>query len=196
MFLIMNFENPLEPIYESFKVANNCFDGAAHMVKSHHKEFIDGISNEIAPTDDLITVVEDAKKQSAELAILALFATFERYVIDYLQTANRLLSVGHPKQYSTRLAEKFANEVEYWRFSEVLDLFKGEIDSSLIGQVKQVKQYRDWIAHRNPRARLSAAFEPEAAFDILAEMIEQIRFTHTLPADRVLIDSADLVAVT
>jgi hypothetical protein len=192
----MNFNNPLDPIYQAFSVANNCIDVVANMITNRHKEVIDSIASWPSRADDLNIVVENAKRQTAELAILALFATFERYVIDYLQTANRLLSVGHPKQYSTRLAEKFANEVEYWRFSEVLDLFKGEIDSSLIGQVKQVKQYRDWIAHRNPRARLSAAFEPEAAFDILAEMIEQIRFTHTLPADKVLIDSADLVAVT
>jgi hypothetical protein len=190
----MNFDNPLKPVHEAFKVASNCFDIVAKTINDPHKE-VDGISSEISTNEGLVVAIDNAKKQTAELANLALFATFERYVIEYLQTANRLLAAGHPEQYSTRLAKKFADEVEYWRFGDILDLFKGEIESGLIGEVKQVKQYRDWIAHRNPRNRLSVKFAPQHAFDILTEMIEQIGFAHTLPAEKNLTDAAELASI-
>lgn len=47
---------------------------------------------------------------------------FERFVIEHLQTANRLLAEGYPQPYSAKLAEKFESEAEYWRSGEILSL--------------------------------------------------------------------------
>ena len=52
-----------------------------------------------------------------------------------------------------------------------------------VGQVKQIKQYRDWIAHQNPNKPTPTQATPETAFDVLTRMIEQIRLTHTPPAE-------------
>jgi hypothetical protein len=122
-----------------------------------------------------------------------LFATFERYVIEHLQTANHLLATGYPHRYSSRLAQKFRSEVEYWKFDEILNLFKGEVDTDLIGQVKQIKQYRDWIAHRNPDKATPDRVSPERAFEVLRRAIEQIRLTHTPPMVMDAIDAAAFV---
>lgn len=165
----MNFDDPLVPVFEAFDVARKCFEVTAHLVVTRQTELVD------SPLFNRASV---------------------GYVIEYLQTANRLLAAGYPKQYSTRLAEKFTSEVEYWRFAQVLDLFKGEIDANLIGEVKQVKQYRDWIAHRNPGNRMSTAFTPETAFNILSRMIRQIRLTHTLSVTEKRIDAPALAPVS
>jgi len=104
------------------------------------------------------SAITSARDQAADLAILALWATFERYVIEYLQTGRQLLAAGYPAQYSTKLAEKFESEVEYWRIDDIL-------------------------AHRNTRRPVPTRTEPETAFEVLSALIEQIHATHTPPAE-------------
>ncbi|MDR6495976.1 hypothetical protein J2797_005901 [Paraburkholderia terricola] len=186
----MNSDNPLDPVYKAFSVASDCFKVATRTIQIQHEELIRRTRFIGATPEEANTALEDAAKQAADLAILALFATFERFVIEHLQTANRLLAAGYPQQYSTKLTEKFESEVEYWRFVEILNLFKGEVDPDLIGQVKQIKQYRDWIAHQNPNKPTPTQATPETAFDILTRMIEQIRLTHTSPTEEEAVDAA------
>ena len=179
----MNSDNPLAPVDKAFSVASDCFKVATRTIQVQHEELIRRTQFIGATEQEASAVLQDAAKQAADLAILALFATFERFVIEHLQTANRLLAEGYPQHYSAKLAEKFESEVEYWRFGEILNLFKGEVDADLIGQVKQIKQYRDWIAHQNPNKPTPTQATPETAFDVLTRMIEQIRLTHTPPAE-------------
>jgi hypothetical protein len=177
----MNSDNPLEPVYQAFSVASDCFKIATRMMGIRRKAFTRRARLIDADPEVAKKALRDAKKQAADLAVLALFATFERFVIEHLQTANQSLAAGYPHEYSTRLAEKFQSEVEYWRFVEVLNLFKGEVDSDLIGEIKQVKQYRDWIAHQNPNRSAVKRIAPATAFEVLTRAINQIRLTHTPP---------------
>ncbi len=179
----MSFENPLDPVYKAFSIASDCFWVAARTVQIQHEELICRTQFIGAAPEEANAALENAAKQAADLAILALFATFERFVIEHLQSANRLLAAGYPKEYAAKLAEKFESEVEYWRFAEVLNLFKGEVDADLIGQVKQIKQYRDWIAHQNPNKPTPTQATPATTFDVLTQMIEQIRATHASPTE-------------
>ncbi|MFM0646605.1 hypothetical protein PQR14_19950 [Paraburkholderia bryophila] len=188
----MNFDNPLDPVYKAFAVANDCFRVVTRTIQNQHEELIRRTQFTGATPEDANIALEDAAKQAADLAILALFATFERFVIEHLQTANRLLATGYPQQYANRLAEKFETEVEYWRFGEILNLFKGEVDADLIEQVKQIKQYRDWIAHQNPCKSIPTQVAPETVFDVLTRMIEQIRRTHTPPVKEEAVDAVAL----
>lgn len=183
MFPIMNSANPLDPVYKAFSVASDCFTVATHTIELRHEDLIRRTQFIGAAPAEANATVAGAARQAADLAILALFATFERFVIEHLQTANRLLAAGYPQRYASRLAEKFESEVEYWRFVEILNLFKGDIDARLLGKVKQIKQYRDWIAHRNPNKPVPPQATPETAFDVLTQMIEQIRLTHTPPVE-------------
>lgn len=186
----MSSENPLEPVYKAFSVASDCFRVATRSIQTQHEELIRRTQFIGATPENANAALEAAAKQAADLAVLALFATFERFVIEHLQTANRLLAAGHPQQYSAKLAAKFESEVEYWRFAEVLDLFKGEVDPELIGQVKQIKQYRDWIAHQNPNKPTPTQATPETAFGVLSMVIEQIRLAHAPATNKAAPDAA------
>jgi hypothetical protein len=187
----MNFINPLLPVYEAAAVADDCFKVAMRTVEIQRKELIGRTQLGRADPAEAKAALEGAERQAADLAILALFATFERFVIEHLQAANCLLAAGHPQQYASKLAEKFESEVEFWRFGEILNLFKGEVDADLIGRVKQIKQYRDWIAHQNPARAASAQVTPKTAFDVLTSMIKQIRLTHTLPRKQQLVETVE-----
>jgi hypothetical protein len=191
----MNSDNPLEPVYRAFLVASDCFKIATRMMGIRRKAFTRRARLIDADPEVAKKALRDARNQAADLAVLALFATFERFVIEHLQTANQLLAAGYPHQYSTRLAEKFQSEVEYWRFVEVLNLFKGEVDPDLIGEVKQVKQYRDWIAHQNPNRSAIKRIAPATAFEVLARAINQIRLTHTPPTLEQPVDTDSTAAL-
>jgi hypothetical protein len=191
----MKFDNPLEPVYKAFLVASDCFSLAERTMQIQHEELIQSTRFHGVATSEIYIALEGAEKQVADLAILALFATFERFVIEHLQTANQLLATGYPYRYSTRLAQKFRSEVEYWKFDEVLNLFKGEVDANLIGQVKQIKQYRDWIAHQNPDKANPRRVTPERVFEVLTSVIEQIRLTHTPPTLQQPVDTDTIAAL-
>lgn len=179
----MTSNNPLVPIYRAFEVASDCFKVAQRTIDNQHAELIVRTQFVGATPEQANSALQSAVEQASDLAILALFATFERAVIEHLQTANQLLAAGHPEQYSSMLAIKFKSVVEYWRIDEILDLFKGEVDGDLIGRAKQIKKYRDWIAHRNPNKAAPPQATPAIAFEVLTDVIDQIRATHTPPAE-------------
>jgi hypothetical protein len=82
-----------------------------------------------------------------------MWALFERHLFLFLQDeSKRMLNQG-ASRLTKELQIKIEDELEYWRLDGVLDLFKSIVDPQLIGEAKQVKQYRDFIAHRNPKSR-------------------------------------------
>jgi hypothetical protein len=191
----MNSDNPLEPVYRAFLVASDCFKIATRMTGIRRKAFTRRARLIDADPEVAKKALRDAKKQAADLAVLALFATFERFVIEHLQTANQLLAAGLSASVLDEARQKFQSEVEYWRFVEVLNLFKGEVDPELIGEVKQVKQYRDWIAHQNPNRSAIKRIAPATAFDVLTRAINQIRLTHTPPTLQQPVDTDTTAAL-
>jgi hypothetical protein len=57
---------------------------------------------------------------------------------------------------------------------DLLDLFKSLVEVDKIGVAKQIKDYRDWIAHRNPKRLPPAQTEPRTAYSVLAAIIDAI----------------------
>jgi hypothetical protein len=98
----------------------------------------------------------------------------ERFVIDYLRGKTEKLREILPAQLAVNLHSKLDSELEYWRGGDILDLLKGLVDTSLIDRAKQVKRYRDWVAHRNDRKPSPAKVTPPVAYQVLSEIIRQI----------------------
>ncbi|MFP4246156.1 MAG: hypothetical protein ACLFQ1_03160 [Halochromatium sp.] len=51
-----------------------------------------------------------------------------------------------------------------------LDLLKPLIGSYNVGQAKQIKRYRDWVAHRNPHKPTPAKIDPEFTRALLTRL--------------------------
>ncbi|MFK4448504.1 hypothetical protein ABH944_008528 [Caballeronia udeis] len=179
----MSFTNPLEPIHDAFIVANDCFKVARRSIVKQQEDLLHRTQFVGATLEEATSALASAAEQASDLAILALFATFERWVIEHLQNAKGLIAAGYPASYSAKLASKFEDAVEWWKIDETLGLFEVEVDAQLIMRAKQIKKYRDWIAHRNPRKPTPPKATPEVAFEVLTDIIEQIQATHTSPAE-------------
>ncbi len=187
----MNSDNPLDPVYKAFSVASDCFKVATRTIQVQHEELIRRTQFIGATEEEANTVLQDAAKQAADLAIIALFATFERFVIEASADGEPFACRGIPAAERSRISPNLQYSTSLSNFSASLaEYFKGEVDADLIGQVKQIKQYRDWIAHQNPNKPTPTQATPETAFDVLTRMIEQIRLTHTPPAEQEAAEAA------
>ena len=99
---------------------------------------------------------------------------FERKLLEYLQVEGRKLLKEPPTIFNTRVHQKVEKEMEYWKSDDVLDLYKSVVNADLIGNAKQVKRYRDWIAHKNPKKGPPSNVPPQTAYRILTEILSVV----------------------
>ncbi|CAM2156606.1 RiboL-PSP-HEPN domain-containing protein [Pararobbsia alpina] len=173
----MKSNSQLAPVYEAFEVAQDCFCVASATLATERSadssDSIDGVKGR-SPEE----VLDEALKQTEELTVVALWAVFERDLIEYVRSTVKWLSNGRPESYARNLVDKVECEAEFWRVGDILDLFKGEIDTHQIARIKEIKRYRDWIAHRNPRRSVPPAFSPEEVYGHLTELWGRISEAH------------------
>jgi hypothetical protein len=113
-----------------------------------------------------------------DLFVLSLWATFERYFRNFLQTKGEKVRELLPADLGVAFYQHLYKEIEYWKPEEMLEilklsLFKGQGEK--IGLVKEVLYYRNWIAHgKNPHHRPSL-ITPRLAYDRLHDMMTVLR---------------------
>ena len=89
--------------------------------------------------------VKEVKETIEDLFILEIFSCLERFL------RNQLLECLKFENCYLK-SEKLLNHIEFMKTEELLDALKGLVDSNMVGYLKQIKQYRDWVAHgRNPQ---------------------------------------------
>jgi hypothetical protein len=108
-----------------------------------------------------------------DATVINLWVVFERFLIEHVM-ASWPDRAGGPTSFTIRVREKAERAVERWRLEDLLDLYKGWVDSNALGTAKQVKSYRDWIAHRNPRKAPSAVIAPDAAYRTLMTIVRTV----------------------
>ena len=118
--------------------------------------------------------INDARQGAEDLAIVALWAWFERYLIEYAQARAGAVATARPVLFAEQLSAKIGRDIEHWRLDDLLDLFKSLVEVDKIGAAKQIKDYRDWIAHRNPKRLPPAQTEPRTAYSVLAAIIDAV----------------------
>lgn len=149
----------------------------ARVVKRKDISVLDKTNFIGAPVEEVAGRISSSTEHADDYVILALWTLFERYLFLHLQKESKRILQVSTTRFTQETQQKIENELEYWRIDEVLDLFKTVIDSNLIGQAKQVKQYRDWVAHRNPKKPPKANVPPQTAYVVLSTIVQQLE-TH------------------
>jgi len=108
------------------------------------------------------------------LVVVGLWAVFERHLREYLRAKGRSVRTARPRVVARALHHHTDREMEYWKADDVLDIFKGIVDPSLIGNAKQIKDYRDWVAHRNPRRPSPTKTDPTSAYTVLQQILQRV----------------------
>jgi len=92
---------------------------------------------------DHLSEIDDELEAVKDLFIVDAFAAFER-----LLRKRVLLSVESQENVlSEKLLRVVRKESEYIKIEYLLDALKDFADSGRIGLIKQIKKYRDWVAH-------------------------------------------------
>ncbi|EDN68900.1 hypothetical protein BGP_2676 [Beggiatoa sp. PS] len=168
--------NPLLSVWYSYQASKSAFEIAKAANKHPDREnlFAKAKDLRLLSKAEATKAFEQGKKESEELFVLSLWATFERFVRIYLQKKGKKLQEISPTSLASSIYPYFEKEVEFWKAEDILDLLKNTLAPrvTLIGQAKQILQYRNWIAHGKNANQTPAQVTPVYAFDILNEIVD------------------------
>jgi len=127
-------------------------------------------------TDTSNSLLTQSAEEINDLFVLSLWATFERFVRDFLQEKGEKIQEILPLELGNFYYKHLYQEIDYWKPEDILDLLKHSLfkgDEQEIGQVKEVLKYRDWVAHgKNPQKMPLSSITPKLAYDRLYHIIE------------------------
>jgi hypothetical protein len=172
----MNF-NPLPPIKLAYETAQDSFRIARRALKTQHPSRQRLLQRTVLDTQTLSEaerLINQNIQEAKGLYVLTLWATFERFLRDYLQHKGAILQQLAPPDLAQVMYRHFEEEVEFWRPDEILDFLRESLLKPyphLAGEAKIIYNYRNWIAHgKNPRKNVQSVF-PESAYTTLESIV-------------------------
>jgi hypothetical protein len=161
-------------VFTTYQRLRDCLTIAIRAIAVDGSGMIDGTDFVGRSTNQSRALIEETIQTIDDLTLVGLWAFFEREVVEYVQGQTTSLQTVAPLEFARPLHDKVHSEIERWRVDDLLDLFKGTIDANQVGRAKQIKDYRDWVAHRNPKRLPPAQMEPEDAYAVLLEIISEL----------------------
>lgn len=134
---------------------------------------------EIIPLDSILATKE-VKETNAllqrsigelnDLTIVSLVSIFEQVLIEHLKIK---IQDQFRKQdaFSNKLCLFTIQQVERGRFTEIIDLYKPYVGNELIGIVKQIYTYRNWVAHGKRTNKILPIIDPVSAYERLSSFL-------------------------
>lgn len=113
-------------------------------------------SPEIVPLDSSLAeyTLSEAKEillkavnELNDLTVLSLASVFEQSVLGYLKSLGKETIEKEEKILSKSVLKYALKNSDRWHFRDILDIFKSVFSTELVGSVKQVYDYRNWVAH-------------------------------------------------
>jgi len=164
----------LYPVWQTYIVAKDCLKIARRVVLREDLRLMSRTGFVGQPGQQAVQEIEESINAIEDFAIIGFWAHFERRLIEYSQNIAQTLANQHPVAFSNLLHDQIDKDIEYWKTDNLLDVFKSIVDSTLIGQAKQIKEYRDWISHRNPKKLPSAQTDAATTYQVLSQILDQI----------------------
>ncbi|MFP4310124.1 MAG: hypothetical protein ACLFQQ_23170 [Desulfococcaceae bacterium] len=170
----MKSGNILDSVWKSYLVTLDCLKVASRSIEKNELHLMNRTRFVASPVDEAKMMIKDSRETIDDSVIVSLWAIFERNILEYLQVEGRKILQKEPTAFNTEVHKKIDSEMEYWKSEDILDLFKSIVNPNLIGNAKQIKKYRDWIAHKNPKKGPPSNVPPQTAYKILSEIITAI----------------------
>lgn len=168
----MKASEALNNIWYTYQVTDDCLKIAKRSVALEDLRLLKKTSFITSSLDKATQDITDIRNNVDDYVILSLWVVFERNLFEYCFIENQRLLNNNSNDLTQRVYEKINNEIEYWRVDDVLDMFKPFVDSQIIGQAKQIKKYRDWIAHKNPKKAIPQSITPKMAHRVLLTIVQ------------------------
>lgn len=129
----------------------------------------------LKPPNEAIQRLRRAQQELDNLTVLALFSTFEQRLLEHFESVIEDMKKRTRNPLRRRLLSNLQERFEkppYWRREEILDFYKEVIDPQIVGMVKPIAKYRDWVAH--PQRNQPRMVDPKTAYDNLKAFLEAL----------------------
>ncbi len=176
----MNFLNPLLPLKQLYETAQDSFTITKRAIKTTEpkarQRLLQRTDLETPTSSDAERVITDSEIAVNSLFVLALWAAFERFLRDYLQSKGQVLQQHlTPADLAEEMYSHFQTEVEFWRPEEILEFLKRSLlknQPHLAGEAKQIYHYRNWVAHGKHTQQSLSPLTPRAVYLTLTRIVE------------------------
>ncbi|MBF0200768.1 MAG: hypothetical protein HQK66_05550 [Desulfamplus sp.] len=117
----------------------------------------------------------DTEEELDDIMVLSLFASFERELRVFIQNIING-SINTRTKTLERIISLTTDSIERWTMNDMVEAFSDIVDGELRGRVKQIYEYRNWIAHgKNPNRLPSARTDPKTVNISLVDFILQAK---------------------
>jgi hypothetical protein len=161
----------LEEVWQWYECARDSIEATVHQIKTDLGAIPPSLvfARHVSPGEALRNLGK-AKEELDDLTVLALFAVFEQELLQHLLLTSEDVRSRVPARLQECLLTRAFRGIERWPLDEVLDVYKATIDQDLVGLVKQVKDYRDWVAH-GKKGPPDASIDPSNAYERLTRFL-------------------------
>ena len=123
--------------------------------------------------DKIINKISSVETELDDIMILSLFASFERELRISIQNIIDL-NVKKHNPIINKFIELTSESIERWIMKDIVDAFDGIVEENIRGRVKQIYDYRNWVAHgKNPDKLPSIRIDPKTVFMVLCDFALQ-----------------------
>jgi hypothetical protein len=147
--------NPLDPVWQSYRTAYDALRVTRRVIRQNLSGAITDKHCFYAQSKEgALQLIQEAEAELANLTAVAMVAVFERALREHLaEHITRLLPTS--PALLAALRGRVLNDAEYWNINScVLDeLFKPVVSADLCGNVKQIIDWRNQVAHGHVRGK-------------------------------------------
>lgn len=164
-------ENLLQEIFSVYEVLTDSIKVAR---RSINKEYIELHNRTVflgEQKDQMLNKLTGTADELDDIMIVSLFSTFERELRGFIQSIidNNIIKTTRTIERITSLT---TDSIERWTVIDMVDAFSDIVDEKSRGKIKQIYEYRNWVAHgKNPNKLPSAWTDPKTAHLSLVNFI-------------------------
>lgn len=167
-------ESPLDDVWSEYDHMSALVK-VGDVVSKQSPLFFANTSMEFYNTADAIRIIQGLRERLDELYVISMWATFEAWFRDYVQSKYDLVKAATPGDVAEGLHDVLSTAIDSQNFDGFFKALRHIIGGGYIGDAKKIREYRNWLAHgRNERRRQPTAFTPMDAYIILEEIIQRI----------------------
>lgn len=164
--------NPLDDVLEWYQFIKDSQDVSLRLIKLH-SESVPKDSRFAGKTlAEARTLLEQASAEVDDLVIISLAAVFEQKILDHLIDVANMMRISQQGVFPLEVLKYGLDKLERWYFPDVLDFFKTLVHVDIIGQAKQIYQYRNYVAHGKKGIK-PASTDLIKAYERLTKFLEQ-----------------------
>ena len=167
-------DNPLDDVLSEYDHMS-ALVVVGNVVSNQNPLYFANTPMEFYGSADVVRILQELRERLDELYVISMWATFEAWFRDYVQSKYGLVRAATPGDVAEGLHDVLAKAMDSRNLDGFFKAFRDFVGDGYVQQAKAIREYRNWLAHgRNQRRNQPTVFTPADAYIILHEIILRI----------------------